>query len=104
MTDSSQTSTVAANSSLKRSSTEEKENEEADTCSLQDVIDVEKERNEIASAVLGASDATNCSYNQGYVYRQALYCCVTCLKESQPGSKSIANLDDQQLHGICLAW
>jgi len=65
--------------------------DEHDICSLQDVIDSEKERNEIATAVLGASDSTNCSYNNGYIYRQALYGCATCFK------------DTNELHGICLA-
>lgn len=54
-----------------------------DTCSLQDVFDYEKESNEIASAVLGASDPTDCSYKNGYVYRQALYCCITCLTQKK---------------------
>ena len=71
--------------------------EDQDTCSLQDVLDSEKERIEIASAVLGASDPNNCSYDQGYVYRQALYCCLTCQSSSVGGG---ANAD---LHGICLA-
>ena len=39
--------------------------------------------NDMADAVLGASDPSNCSYNTGYVFRQALYCCLTCLKESK---------------------
>ncbi len=54
-----------------------------ETCSLQDVIDYEKETCEMASAVLGASDPTNCSYASGYVYRQALYSCLTCLAEKK---------------------
>lgn len=77
----------ATSSSLKRSlSIDDK-----DTCSLQDVIDCEKERNEIASAVLGGSDAATCSYDKGYVFRQAIYCCVTCSKING------------EIHGICLA-
>jgi E3 ubiquitin-protein ligase UBR7 len=64
---------------------------EEDICSLQDVIDSEKESADIATAVLGASDATNCSYDKGYVTRQALYGCATCFKETN------------ELNGICLA-
>ena len=52
-----------------------------------------------ASAVLGASDPNNCSYDKGYVYRQALYCCVTCLKAKKQSEKN----NDDILHGICLA-
>ncbi|RNA26441.1 E3 ubiquitin- ligase UBR7 [Brachionus plicatilis] len=68
-------------------------NVDQDVFSLQEIIDSEKEQTEIASAVLGASDAQNCSYTQGYVYRQALYCCLTCLNLTK----------EKKLHGICLA-
>jgi E3 ubiquitin-protein ligase UBR7 len=65
--------------------------ENENVCSLQDVIDSEIENNEMATAVLGASDAKNCSYDRGYVDRQALYSCATCFKETK------------QLNAICLA-
>lgn len=68
-------------------------NADQDVFSLQEIIESEKEQTEIASAVLGASDAQNCSYSQGYVYRQALYCCLTCLNSNK----------ENKLHGICLA-
>lgn len=77
---------------------EDKENADNDVYSLQEVIESEKERDEIASAVLGASDEQNCSYDQGYVYRQALFCCITCLKSNQENKDDI-----DKLHGICLA-
>jgi E3 ubiquitin-protein ligase UBR7 len=64
---------------------------EEDICSLQDVIDSENENENIATAVLGASDAKDCSYDKGYVTRQALYACATCYKETK------------ELNGICLA-
>lgn len=75
------------------------EDKDKDICSLQDVIDSEKERNEQASAVLGASDFNNCSYEKGYVYRQALYCCLTCLKQNEGAGDD----KDKYLHGVCLA-
>jgi E3 ubiquitin-protein ligase UBR7 len=59
--------------------------------SLQDVIENENKSNEIARAVLGASDSVNCSYDKGYVFRQALYACRTCFGQTK------------QLHGLCLA-
>jgi len=74
-----------------------------DTCSLQDVIDDEKERNDIANAVLGASDPTNCSYKNGYVYRQALYFCLTCLNETKEKLTADELKSNDFLHGICLA-
>jgi E3 ubiquitin-protein ligase UBR7 len=59
--------------------------------SLQEVIENENKSNEIARAVLGASDSVNCSYEKGYVYRQALYGCQTCYNQTK------------HLHGLCLA-
>lgn len=51
--------------------------------------EMEKQQKE-ADAVLGASDADNCSYSKGYVARQALYSCLTCTI-------------DGEMAGICLA-
>lgn len=55
-----------------------------------DVLQEEQELEEDANAVLGGSDDTNCSYDRGYVPRQALYACVTCSDGQEPG-------------GVCLA-
>jgi E3 ubiquitin-protein ligase UBR7 len=88
-------STLASSSKketiLDQSECEDKEN---DVCSLQELIDSEKKQSETANAVLGASDENNCSYDHGYVYRQALYSCLTCLK---------AQKIENNLHGFCLA-
>ena len=70
-----------------------------DTCSFQDFIDHEKESSEMANAVLGASDATDCSYKNGYVYRQALYSCLTCLKEQKKTLTSGQIEAKDYLHG-----
>jgi len=48
------------------------------------------EMQEHADAVLGASDPDACSYSKGYVVRQALYSCMTCVTPDNVG-------------GICLA-
>lgn len=57
--------------------------------SMVDVLREEEELEADANAVLGDSDATNCTYLMGYVPRQALYACLTC-NTSEPS-------------GICLA-
>lgn len=44
-----------------------------------------------AEAVLGGSDDTECTYDAGYVKRQALYACVTCARETG------------RVAGVCLA-
>lgn len=88
---------------VKCSSTNEEDKEnEADVYSLQEILDSEKERNEIATAVLGASDEVNCSYDNGYVFRQALYGCKTCLKAAGCNLND-PDVDPSLLHGICLA-
>jgi E3 ubiquitin-protein ligase UBR7 len=62
--------------------------------SMVDVLEEEKQLEEDANAVLGASDDTNCTYPHGYVHRQALYACHTCSEgvSSQGGPA-----------GVCLA-
>ena len=58
--------------------------EEADEeiVTMLDVLKEETELEEDADAVLGGSDETKCSYNEGYVGRQALYACKTCADET----------------------
>jgi len=68
------------------------EEEEESGITLVDVVEEEEQLEEDANAVLGASDADNCTYTAGYVKRQALYACVTCLPSSSG-----------ELAGICLA-
>lgn len=59
--------------------------------SMVDVLEEEKQYEEDANAVLGGSDPNKCTYDQGYLKRQALYACASCVKpEMDPA-------------GICLA-
>lgn len=61
-------------------------NSEEDTeLTMCDVLQEEQELEEDANAVLGGSDDTNCSYDKGYVLRQALYACKTCCAEGNAG-------------------
>ncbi|CAA9998675.1 unnamed protein product [Nesidiocoris tenuis] len=60
------------------------------TILLSEFIRQEDQLEEDANAVLGPSDHENCSYDKGYVPRQALYSCKTCAKDSVPA-------------GVCLA-
>ncbi|KAL5463432.1 hypothetical protein EMCRGX_G032327 [Ephydatia muelleri] len=60
-----------------------------DSVSLQDVLEESKELEKVANAVLGDSDDSCCTYSQGYVGRQALYACATCV--------------GNEMAGICLA-
>ncbi|KAG8236040.1 hypothetical protein J437_LFUL015418, partial [Ladona fulva] len=77
------------------SSTGEKRNErDENALTMLEVLEVEQELEEDANAVLGGSDDQHCTYSRGYVKRQALYACITCIPaESAPEKKG----------GICLA-
>ena len=60
-----------ANLKRPRGGEEEDANGEADNIySLEEIIEADKMDEEMVSAVLGASDVVNCSYEQGYVYRR----------------------------------
>jgi len=61
---------------------------------LVDVLEEEAQLEEDANAVLGGSDDKNCTYSLGYVKRQALYACVTCIQKCDGKA---------QLAGVCLA-
>ncbi|XP_014681597.1 PREDICTED: putative E3 ubiquitin-protein ligase UBR7 [Priapulus caudatus] len=66
--------------------------EEEVPVSMVDVLEEEQELEADASAVLGGSDARNCTYDEhAYVKRQALYACGTCVTP------------DMSPAGICLA-
>ena len=57
------------------------EEEVEKTVSLEDINKENRELKELeadARAVLGNSDENNCTWNRGYVTRQALYACITC--------------------------
>lgn len=59
-----------------------------------DVLNEEQKLEEDAYAVLGASDDKNCTYEDGYINRQALYSCRTCMGD---------NPKEEDIFGICLA-
>lgn len=70
---------------------------EEPTVSLDDLNQENRELKaleEDARAVLGNSDAEHCTWDKGYVKRQALYACVTC----RPDEK-----DSSFRAGVCLA-
>lgn len=64
--------------------------EEDNSVTMLDVLQEEKELEDDANAVLGASDDKNCTYSKGYL-RQALYACKTCC------------FGDKIQAGVCLA-
>lgn len=68
--------------------------EEENSMTLDDFLEEELQLQSDANAVLGSSDDKNCTYNLGYVQRQALYACMTCTPQADPSLKPT---------GVCLA-
>ncbi|GJQ78799.1 hypothetical protein Trydic_g2641 [Trypoxylus dichotomus] len=69
--------------------------DEMETVTLTEVAQSQQSLYADAYAVLGASDDKNCTYSEGYLKRQALYACLTCIPE--------ARTDESKRAGICLA-
>ena len=66
-----------------------------DPVTMLDVLQDEESLEADAKAVLGNADDKNCTYHTGgYMKRQPLYACLTCIKEPEDHSKGA---------GICLA-
>ncbi|KAF5274262.1 hypothetical protein FQR65_LT04380 [Abscondita terminalis] len=70
------------------------EDNEQEVVTLGDVLQDEQQMIEDANAVLGAIDDKKCTYSEGYMKRQALYSCLTCIPE--------ARHDESKAVGICL--
>ncbi|RZF43139.1 hypothetical protein LSTR_LSTR012559 [Laodelphax striatellus] len=69
----------------------ENNEDEGNTVTMMDVLEEQQKLEEDAYAVLGASDDKNCSYNQGYVKREALFSCKTCIdKDDKPACICLA--------------
>ncbi|XP_054263286.1 putative E3 ubiquitin-protein ligase UBR7 [Macrosteles quadrilineatus] len=71
---------------------ESNECDEDGIVTMVDVLKAEEILEENADAVLGPGDDKNCTYNEGYLKRQALYSCLTCLPGAGPDRA-----------GLCLA-
>ncbi|XP_055386468.1 putative E3 ubiquitin-protein ligase UBR7 [Condylostylus longicornis] len=73
----------------------ENDRDESKSYNLFDLLNAEKELEEESAAVLGGSDDKCCTYNTGYIKRQALYSCLTCCPEAKDDLTKAA--------GVCLA-
>ena len=63
------------------------------TYSIDDIIQGEVELEQEVNIILGAASDQNCSYDQGYVYRQPVFSCLTCNEGGTGGTPG----------GVCLA-
>ena len=55
------------------------------TYSIDDIIQGELELEQDVNVILGAASDQNCSYDQGYVYRQPIFSCLTCNESGTSG-------------------
>ncbi|EAT40582.1 AAEL007701-PA [Aedes aegypti] len=62
---------------------------------LGEILKEQEELEAESDAVLGGSDEKNCTYSRGYIGRQALYACMTCMPESR--------VNEEKRTGVCLA-
>lgn len=70
------------------------EDPEQSIVTLGEVLQNEQEMIDDVNAVLGAIDDKKCTYSEGYMKRQALYSCLTCIPE--------AKSDVTKAAGVCL--
>lgn len=65
---------------------------EEDSLTMMDVLEQQEALEEDADAVLGAGKDDRCTYDEGYLSRQALYACLTCCPAEGAGGRA----------GVCL--
>lgn len=70
-------------------------NENEEVWAISDILNGEEKVMEEVAAVLGDTDDINCSYDNGYMKRQPLYACLTCIVEAKE--------DFTKSAGVCLA-
>ena len=66
------------------------------TYSIDDIIQGEVELEQEVNVILGSTSDQKCTYNEGYLYRQPIFSCITCYKNSDFNTDSYPG-------GICLA-
>ncbi|XP_050668893.1 nuclease SbcCD subunit C [Leptidea sinapis] len=86
---------MESNGDISLEDAEMNEHEGEKVVTMIDVLQEQAEFEEDANAVLGASDDKECTYNKGYIKRQAVYACMTCCAE--------AKNDPSKRAGVCLA-
>nr|XP_039262441.1 putative E3 ubiquitin-protein ligase UBR7 [Styela clava] len=84
----------------KRKHDEIEQDETDPVVSLQDIIEEDTELESTANAVLGGSDDQECTYNEGYMKRQALYACATCKTTDSAGVCLACSLDCHEGHEL----
>lgn len=74
--------------------------DDEEVLSLQDIINEDNELETMANAVLSGSNDQACTYNDGYVARQALYACATCKTDGDAGICLACSLECHDGHEL----
>ncbi|KAF8413321.1 hypothetical protein HHK36_001299 [Tetracentron sinense] len=80
------------------------EDEAEQTVSIHDYLkDVEEQELE-ADLILGGDDGKECTYNKGYMKRQAIFSCLTCTPDGNAGVCTACSLSCHDGHEIVELW
>ncbi|KAG9130146.1 hypothetical protein Leryth_019955 [Lithospermum erythrorhizon] len=81
------------------------DDDEADqTISIKDYLDHVENRELEADLVLGGDEGKECTYNKGYMKRQAIFSCLTCTPDGNAGVCTACSLSCHEGHEIVELW
>ncbi|EXB28669.1 Putative E3 ubiquitin-protein ligase [Morus notabilis] len=74
------------------------------TVSIQEYLDDVEEQELEADLVLGGDEGKECTYNNGYMKRQAIFSCLTCTPDGNAGVCTACSLSCHDGHEIVELW
>ncbi|XP_062074563.1 uncharacterized protein LOC133778599 [Humulus lupulus] len=74
------------------------------TVSIQEYLEDVEERELEADLVLGGDEGKECTYNNGYMKRQAIFSCLTCTPDGNAGVCTACSLSCHDGHEIVELW
>lgn len=80
------------------------EDESEPTVSIQEYLQGVEDQELEADLVLGGDDGKECTYNKGYMKRQAIFSCLTCTPEGNAGVCTACSLSCHDGHEILELW
>lgn len=80
------------------------EDEAEPTVSIQEYLEGVEEQELEADLVLGGDDGKECTYNKGYMKRQAIFSCLTCTPDGNAGVCTACSLSCHDGHEILELW
>lgn len=82
----------------------ETDNEGEQTISIKEYLNEVEEEELEADLVLGGDEGKECTYNKGYMKRQAIFSCLTCTPEGNAGVCTACSLSCHDGHEIVELW